>query len=157
MLLLNVTMVTTGHQKLPKMGQNSIKSSFFARRAKKASAKGRSPPQKLEVGPRSGPYLLVLLNEGYTMSFFNCCPKYLGNFKSLPISNLKRIYSELNTTKTGSNQVWTSPYTSYFLLPPNFTWEPPSLTTLLFFIGQYFKQACCAGCRRRPFPIKLNQ
>ena len=52
-------MVTTGHQKLPKMGQNSIKSSFFARRAKKASAKGRSPPQELKVGPRSGPYLLV--------------------------------------------------------------------------------------------------
>ncbi len=28
-------------------------------RAKKALAKGRSPPQELEVGPRSGPYLLV--------------------------------------------------------------------------------------------------
>ena len=41
------------------MGQNSIISSFFARRAKKASAEGRSPPQELEVGPRSGPYLLV--------------------------------------------------------------------------------------------------
>ena len=56
-LLLKVTKVTTGHQKLPKMGQNSIKSSFFARRAKKSL--GRSPPQELEVGPRSGPYLLV--------------------------------------------------------------------------------------------------
>ena len=43
------------------MGQNSIKSSFFARRAKKASDKGQSPPQELEVGPRSGPYLLVLV------------------------------------------------------------------------------------------------
>ena len=58
-LLLNVIMVTTGHQKLLKIGQNSIKSSFFARRAKKASAEGRSPPQELEVGLRSGPYLLV--------------------------------------------------------------------------------------------------
>ena len=38
------------------MGQNSIISSFFARRAKKAL---RSSPQELEVGPRSGPYLLV--------------------------------------------------------------------------------------------------
>ena len=56
-LLLKVTKVTTGHQKMPKMGQNSIISSFFAR--KKASAEGRSPPQELEVGPRSGPYLLV--------------------------------------------------------------------------------------------------
>ena len=52
-LLLNVTTVTTGHQKSPKMGQNSIKSSFFARKAKRASAEGRSPPQQLEVGPRS--------------------------------------------------------------------------------------------------------
>ena len=47
--------------KSPKIGQNSIKSSFFARRAKKASAEGRSPPQELEVGPRSGPYLLVII------------------------------------------------------------------------------------------------
>ena len=60
MLLLKVTKVTTGHQKLPKMGQNSIISSFFARRTKKASAEGRSPPQELEVSPRSGLYLLVL-------------------------------------------------------------------------------------------------
>ena len=62
-LLLNVTMVTTEHQKSSKMGQNSITSSFFAQRAKIASAKGRSPPQELEVGPRSGPYLLVHVNS----------------------------------------------------------------------------------------------
>ena len=37
-VLLKVIKVTTEHQKLPKMGQNSIKSSFFARRAIKASA-----------------------------------------------------------------------------------------------------------------------
>ena len=43
------------------MGQNSIRSSFFAQRAKKASAVGRSPLQELEVGPRSGPYLLVVI------------------------------------------------------------------------------------------------
>ena len=60
MLLLKVTKVTTGHQKLPKMGQNSIIISFFARRAKKASAEGQSPPQELEVSPRSGLYLLVV-------------------------------------------------------------------------------------------------
>ena len=46
---------------MPKIGQNSIISSFFARRAKKASAEGRSPPQELEVGPRIGPYLLVVV------------------------------------------------------------------------------------------------
>ena len=32
---------------------------YVTRGAKKASAEGRSPPQELEVGPRSGPYLLV--------------------------------------------------------------------------------------------------
>ena len=41
----------------------SIISSFFARRAKQASAEGRSPPQELEVGPRSGPYLLLEVNH----------------------------------------------------------------------------------------------
>ena len=56
-----VTKATTGHQKMPKMGQNSIISSFFARRAKKASAEGRSPPQELEVSPRSKLYLLVIV------------------------------------------------------------------------------------------------
>ena len=51
MLLLKVTEVTTEHQKWPKVSQNSIKSPFFARRAKKTSAGGRSPPQELEVKP----------------------------------------------------------------------------------------------------------
>ena len=35
-LLPKVTKVTTEHQKLPKMGQNSIQSFFFAQRAKKS-------------------------------------------------------------------------------------------------------------------------
>ena len=61
MLLLKVTKVITGDQKMPRMGQNSIISSFFAPRAKKASAEGRSPPQELEVSPHSGLYLLVYL------------------------------------------------------------------------------------------------
>ena len=56
-LLLKVTKVTTGHQKWPTMGQNSIKSSFFARRIKK------NLTQEQEVGPRSGPYHLVLEEE----------------------------------------------------------------------------------------------
>ena len=51
MLLLTVTKVITGDQKMAKMGQNSIISSFFA--------EGRSPPQELEVSPRSRLYLLV--------------------------------------------------------------------------------------------------
>ena len=62
MLLLKVTKVTTGQQKLTKMGQNSIITSFFAQRVKKASVEGQSPPQELEISPRSGPYLLVTFN-----------------------------------------------------------------------------------------------
>ena len=54
------TKVTTGHQTGPKMGQNSIISTLFARRAKKAAADGLSSLQELEVGLRSGPYLLVI-------------------------------------------------------------------------------------------------
>ena len=46
-LLLNVTEVTTEHQKWPKISTKSMKSSFFARMAKK------------KVSPRSGLYLLV--------------------------------------------------------------------------------------------------
>ena len=42
-----------------KNGPKQHKKFFFARMAKKASAEGQSPPQELEVGPRSGPYLLV--------------------------------------------------------------------------------------------------
>ena len=61
MLLLKDTKVTTERQKLPKMGQNRIISSLFARRAKKASAEGQSSSQELKVGPRSELYLQVLL------------------------------------------------------------------------------------------------
>ena len=53
-----VTKVTTGNIKLPKMGQNSIISSFFSKREKSLS---QNPPQELEVSPRSGPYLLIIL------------------------------------------------------------------------------------------------
>ena len=48
-------MVTTEHQKWPKKGQQSIIGPFLARKAKKASTKGQSPPKELEVGPHSGP------------------------------------------------------------------------------------------------------
>ena len=60
-LLLKIAEVTTEHQKWPKISTNSVKSSSFAQRAKKASAEGWSPPQKLEVSPHSGLYLLVIL------------------------------------------------------------------------------------------------
>ena len=36
---------------------------------KKTSAEGRSPPQELEVGPRSGPYLLVHLKETNQLNY----------------------------------------------------------------------------------------
>ena len=38
-----------------------IKRFFLVQRAKKGLGLGRSPPQELEEGPRSGPHLLVLL------------------------------------------------------------------------------------------------
>ena len=49
------------------MGQNSKISIFFARKAKQASAEGRSPSQELEVGPRSGLYLLVLVKTKFML------------------------------------------------------------------------------------------
>ena len=67
-----VTKVTTkcysGYYWTPKIAkkgpkQQQQKNSFFARRAKKASAESHSPPQELEVGLRSGPYLLVICNN----------------------------------------------------------------------------------------------
>ena len=36
---------------------------FYKIQGQKASAEGQSPPQELEVGPRSGPYLLVTINS----------------------------------------------------------------------------------------------
>ena len=59
-VLLNVTEVTTEHQKWPKIGTHSVKA-FFCPKGKKASAESQSPPQELEVSPRSGLYLLVAL------------------------------------------------------------------------------------------------
>ena len=81
MLLLKVTKVTTGHQKLPKMGQNSIISYFFAR---KASAEGRSPPQQLEVSRRSGLYLLVYSNNLYLQAIQTLIKKQFSSHLLLP-------------------------------------------------------------------------
>ena len=53
-------MDATEQQKQPKISKNSLISPVFSRRGKKPLAKGQSP-QELEVGLRSGPYLLVQL------------------------------------------------------------------------------------------------
>ena len=59
----------TGHEKWPKMGQNSIIGSVFAQRAKNTLIEGQRPPKELEVGPRSRPYLLVKnLNPSHLMA-----------------------------------------------------------------------------------------
>ena len=101
-----VTNVTTkcyhGYYWTPKMGQNSIKSSFFARRAKKASAEGRSPPQELEVGPRSGPYLLVSFNSLNTF-LANAFKQRLERQTGRPIANVTdqcQLSTRLALTKT---------------------------------------------------------
>ena len=55
-MLLRLLMITKNYQHL---ARNSVKKSFFTRRAKTASAEGQSPPQVLDEGPRSGPHLLI--------------------------------------------------------------------------------------------------
>ena len=51
-----ITNVTTDRQN----DQNSIKRFFLAQRAKNVLAEGRTPPQELEEGQRSGPHLLAI-------------------------------------------------------------------------------------------------
>ena len=60
-LLLNNMEVTTEHQKWHRISRNSVKGYFFARRAKKALAEGRSPPQEPDVCPCCSIYLLVII------------------------------------------------------------------------------------------------
>ena len=74
-----VTKVTTkcyhGYYWTPTIAKNGPKQHkelFFARRAKKASAQGRSPPQELEVGLRSGLYLLVFVVKGNKVLLYYC-------------------------------------------------------------------------------------
>ena len=55
------TEITTEHQKLPKIRRNSANSFLFARRAKKALANNKSPPQELEISLCSRLYLLVAI------------------------------------------------------------------------------------------------
>ena len=64
----NTTKCYHGYYWTPKIAKNGpklLKKLFFCPKGKKSL--GQSPPQELEVGPRSGPYLLVLtkglLNE----------------------------------------------------------------------------------------------
>ena len=64
-----VTKVSTksyqGYYWTPKNARNWPKQHnkvFFCPKGKKSLGLGRSPPQELEVGPRSGPYLLVRSN-----------------------------------------------------------------------------------------------
>ena len=68
------------------MGQNSMISSFLARRAKNSSVEGQSPPQELEVSPRSRLYLPVALKP----------KKILDKFK--PIYNVEFILLSCQNT-----------------------------------------------------------
>ena len=69
---------------------------------KKVLAEGRSPQQELEVGPRSGPYLLV--SNKKTRSYFseNIYSKYLPTGTTLatfiPVSTVPRIFTITNVT-----------------------------------------------------------
>ena len=77
-LLLTATNVSTEHQKWPKIGQNSLISPFRPK-GKKASAKGQSSPQELEVGKHS-------FNKNYKKGhifwvFFGKCKSDQNNVK----------------------------------------------------------------------------
>ena len=95
--LLKVTKVTTEHQKRPKLGVNSILSPFFARRVSKASSECQSSLQELEKGPRSGPYLLVLVTLAVQPldleTMYKVQAKILLRSESKPF----RLLSSLNT------------------------------------------------------------
>ena len=63
--------VTTELHKWPKISKKKcIKSSLFARRAKKALAGGQSLPQELEVSPSSGLYFLVIIKKRNDLKAF---------------------------------------------------------------------------------------
>ena len=66
---MDIREVATAHQKYHKISINSVKKVFFAQRAKQTLVKGQIPPQELEVSPRSGLYLLVLLKEEISLGY----------------------------------------------------------------------------------------
>ena len=49
---------------LPRLLLDTKNCQKWAQQHKTALAEGRSPPQELEVGPRSRPYLLVMFEKG---------------------------------------------------------------------------------------------
>ena len=57
-----VTKVATDHQKYPNFGQKWYKRLFFCPKGKQKGL-GRSPPQELKEGQRSGSHLLVEVKE----------------------------------------------------------------------------------------------
>ena len=105
-----VTKVTTksyqGYYFTPKIAKNGpkqhIRLFFFARKAKKVSAEAQSPLQELEIGPRSGPYLLVSFNSLNTFlahAFKQCLEGQPGR----PIANVTdhcQLSTRLALTKT---------------------------------------------------------
>ena len=72
-----------------------IKSSFFAQRAKKqASAEGRSTPQELEVGPCSGPHLLVFFKDGNKVYILRYNQDYIKSICQVQlVKPMKETYS----------------------------------------------------------------
>ena len=79
--------------KRPKIGQNSKIDSFLPVGQNKPLAEGRSPPQELKIGPRSGPYPLVK-----TKIIHNAC------FLLRPIM-LRTIFSSQPPKLRGNAQV----------------------------------------------------
>ena len=63
------------------MVKNSIFSPVFARRAEKSSAEGRNPPQELDVGLHSKPYLVVLQYCQIVLPYFTNVLSYFPTLK----------------------------------------------------------------------------
>ena len=69
------------------MVKTSPQGTFFCQKGKKVSAKGRSPPQDLELGPCCGPDLLVTRESSQTKDYcdkINVCAT-----SSIPSSGAK--------------------------------------------------------------------
>ena len=144
-ILFKVTKVTIKHYQgyywTHKIGQNSKINSLFLPGGQK------KPWSKLEVGPRSGPYLLVISSNGKTMRiayiYFLCFQKkkkkndlLFGDCARLSPVRVRPLPIGHPVIRKGST----------FLL----------LLQIIKF-GNRRKQVCCAGCRRRPFPMQLHQ
>ena len=101
------------------MAKNGLKQHnklFFCQKGKKAMADDRSPPQELEVGPRSVPYLLVTITATPPVQLSGKCP---GPFSSVLCTCLASALK--NQSNMSSINLFAKDHQTDFLHPLN--WE----------------------------------